>query len=152
MFSTPVSLTAAFDHSDGDEIPDGLEIELGLDPTTADSDGDLIGEPEWQPGMGRLGGALLFDGADDLIDTNATHALMFDVLDDLNQGRIVVPSDPDIAIRVGRALGTSQVNVTRMAETLSVCPALTLKAVRAAREADPGHAPVRSCRQAVRSR
>ena len=100
------------------------------------------------PGM-LVEETLISSSPDDLIDTSATHALMFDVLDDLNQGRIVVPSDPDIAIGVGRALSTPQTNVFSIAEVLSICPALTLKAVRAARAADPIRAPVHSCKRAV---
>jgi hypothetical protein len=32
------------------------------------NDGTLVGGPIWQPGAGRIGGALLFDGANDLVD------------------------------------------------------------------------------------
>jgi HD-like signal output (HDOD) protein len=88
-------------------------------------------------------------GAVDLIDANATHGLVFDVLDDLNNRRIFVPSEPDIAIRTGRALNALQTDIDRIAKTLSICPAMTLKAVRAARAADPARAAVLSCKQAV---
>jgi len=88
-------------------------------------------------------------GADGLLDSNASHPLMFDVLDDLNNGRIVVPSDQEVSIRVGRALSRLDTDLPRIAETLSICPALTLKAVRAARSADPDRRQVLSCKQAV---
>jgi hypothetical protein len=60
---------------------------------------------------------------------------MFDVLDDLNKGQIVVPSDQAIAVQIGRTLGRLGNDEERIAETLSICPALTLKAIRAARAA-----------------
>lgn len=84
----------------------------------------------------------------ELLEESAAHPLMFDVLDDLNHGRIVVPSEADIAIRVGRALRAVD-NPGQIAEALGVCPALTLKAVRAA-QADPNQfLPVQSTREAV---
>jgi HD-like signal output (HDOD) protein len=85
----------------------------------------------------------------EFIDDNASHGVMFDVLDDLNQGRIMVPSDPEVAIRVGNALGRLRSDERLMAETLSVCPAITLKIVRKARDSDPERRQIRSCRQAV---
>lgn len=84
-----------------------------------------------------------------LIDASATHALMFDVFDDLNHGRIVVPSDPQVAMRVGRALSAHDADLDRIADTLSVCPALTLKAVRTAFETERAKGLVLSSRQAV---
>jgi HD-like signal output (HDOD) protein len=88
-------------------------------------------------------------GSDGLLDSNSSHPLMFDVLDDLNNGRIIVPSDQEIAIRVGRALGRLDTDLARIAQTLSICPALTLKAVRAARAADPERKQIHSCKHAV---
>lgn len=100
------------------------------------------------PGM-LVEETLITSSPNDLIDSSATHALMFDVLNDINQGRIIVPSDPDIAIRVGRALDARGTNVFAIAQILSICPSLTLKAIRAARAADPVRAPVYSCKRAV---
>lgn len=88
-------------------------------------------------------------GGDGLLDSNASHPLMFDVLDDLNKGRIVVPSDQDIAIKIGQTLSGLEGDEVRVANTLAICPALTLKALRAARAADPERRPVLSCRRAV---
>ena len=85
----------------------------------------------------------------ELIDSNATHGLMFDVLDDLNNHRIVVPSESGIAIRIGRSLDKPPADVGRIASTLSICPSLTIKVLRAARAADPNNAPVLNCKQAV---
>jgi HD-like signal output (HDOD) protein len=84
-----------------------------------------------------------------LLDDTASHPVMFDVFYDLNHGRIVVPSDHDVAIRVGRALNPFETDLGRLARTLAVCPALTLKMVRAARSAARGAPAVRSARAAV---
>lgn len=93
--------------------------------------------------------SFLASGPNDLIDDNATHPLMFDVFDDLNHGRIVVPSDPDVAIRVGRSLVSVGDDSVRLARILSACPALTLKVARAAKVAKPGRRPIHSCKQAI---
>jgi len=85
----------------------------------------------------------------ELIDDSATHPLMFDVFDDLNHGRIVVPSDPDVAVRVGRSLLASGTNNARLAEILSICPALSLKVLRAAKAARPDRVAVHNTKQAI---
>lgn len=108
-----------------------------------------------QVGGWPIGGAMLVEETllqssdSDLIDDNASHPVMFDVLDDLNQGRIMVPSDPEVAARVGNALRRLGDDDKLITEMLSVCPALTLKTIRRARDADPERRQVRSCRQAV---
>jgi len=86
----------------------------------------------------------------ELIDDSATHPLMFDVFNDLNHGRIIVPSDPDIAIRVGRSLTAHSADIGRLARALSICPALTLKIMRAAaKAAKPGRVSIRSSKRAI---
>ncbi len=85
----------------------------------------------------------------ELIDESATHPLMFDLFNDLNHGRIVVPSDPDVAIRVGRSLEPLGTDTARLAGILSICPVLTLKLLRAAQAAHPELAPIHSGRRAV---
>ena len=86
----------------------------------------------------------------ELIDDSATHPLMFDVFNDLNHGRIVVPSDPDVAVRVGRSLTTGGNDIARLAKILAICPALTLKAIRAAKAANSKRIAIRSIKQAIR--
>ena len=86
----------------------------------------------------------------ELIDDSATHPLMFDVFNDLNHGRIVVPSDPDVAVRVGRSLTTGGNDIARLAKTLAICPALTLKAIRAAKAVNSNRIAIRSIKQAIR--
>jgi HD-like signal output (HDOD) protein len=93
--------------------------------------------------------ALAADGISDLLDDSATHPLMLDVFQDLNQGHILVPSDPQLAIRVGRSLSLLGGNPVRVADTLALCPALTLKILRAAKALDSRQAAVRSIRAAV---
>lgn len=85
----------------------------------------------------------------ELVDDNATHPLIFDVFDDLNHGRVVVPSDPEIAIRIGRALPALGNNAASLASTLTVCPALTLKILRAAMSSSPRRPRVRSAKEAI---
>jgi HD-like signal output (HDOD) protein len=85
----------------------------------------------------------------ELIDDSASHPMMFDVFYDLNRGRIVVPSDPGIAIRVGRSLGPLGTDTARLASILSICPALTLKVLRAAKAARPDRVALHSSKQAV---
>ena len=85
----------------------------------------------------------------ELIDDSATHPLMFDVFDDLNHGRVVVPSDTDIAIRVGRALHAQGSDPTGIANTLAVCPAIALKVLRAAMVSNPNRGKIRGIKEAV---
>ncbi len=91
----------------------------------------------------------LLSEPNELIDDSATHPLMFDVFNDLNHGRIAVPSDPDVAVRVGRSLTNQGTDVGRLARALSICPALTLKIMRAAKAAKPGRVNIHSGKQAV---
>lgn len=93
--------------------------------------------------------ALLGGEPSELLDDNATHPVMYDVFADFNHGRIVVPSDPDVAIRVGRSLRGVSHDAVRLAGALSACPALTLKVLRAAMQQNDGRAPVRSVSTAV---
>ena len=90
----------------------------------------------------------LVDEPNELIDASATHPLMFDLFDDINHGRIVVPSDPEIAIRVGHALADLDTGNRHLADTLSICPALTLKAMRSQMN-DNSRPPIRSALQII---
>ena len=91
----------------------------------------------------------MVDEPNELIDPSATHPLMFDLFDDLNHGRILVPSDPEIAVRVGRALSALDTGTRQLADRLSVCPALTLKAMRSVMSSEDGQAPVRNALQII---
>jgi len=85
-----------------------------------------------------------------LLDDSATHPLMFDVFHDLNEGRVAVPSDPEVAVRIGRSLAACGDNPSKMADALAACPVLTLKVLRAAKDEGPPDAPLRSIRAAVK--
>lgn len=89
------------------------------------------------------------DETSELIDDAAVHPVMFDILDDLNHSRIVVPSDARIAARVGAALGDPSQDLEHFAQVLAICPALSLKVIRTAMAVDPEAGPPRSCRQAI---
>ncbi len=93
--------------------------------------------------------ALSAGGSSELIDDLAAHPLMFDVFADLNQRRVILPSDPEISIRVGRTLHVLGSDVSRLAQTLAVCPVLTLKILRAAMASGPQRSAIRSTKQAV---
>jgi HD-like signal output (HDOD) protein len=93
--------------------------------------------------------ALNVSGSSELVDDLANHPLMFDIFEDLNQRRVILPSDPEISIRVGRTLHVLSSDVSRLAQTLAVCPVLTLKILRAAMARAPQRSAIRSTKQAV---
>lgn len=85
----------------------------------------------------------------DSADEAAMHPLMFDVLDDINRGFVLLPSEPHIAIQVGNSLRLAGNNIVRTAEILAVCPVIALKAARAAMATEAGAGGVRSMRDAI---
>ncbi|MCB1802890.1 MAG: HDOD domain-containing protein [Gammaproteobacteria bacterium] len=85
----------------------------------------------------------------ELLDDSASHPLIFDVFNDINLGRLVVPSCSDVAVRVGRALRRHADDLERFTEILTVCPALTLKTMRAARATDEAGRTPRNVREAL---
>ena len=86
----------------------------------------------------------------ELLDDSACHPLIYDVFNDINLGRVVVPSGADVAVRVGRALLRHGNDIDRFGDTLMVCPALTLKALRMAHALNPQRSGPRNVRDAVR--
>ena len=81
------------------------------------------------------------------VDTD--HPVLFDVFIDLHRDRIVVPSDPEVAIQIGRALQQLVDDPRRLASTLAICPALSLKILRAAMATGREANSIRSTRMAV---
>ena len=77
------------------------------------------------------------------------HPVLFDVFIDLHRDRIVVPSDPEVAIQIGRALQQLVDDPRRLASTLAICPALSLKVLRAAMATGREANSIRSTRMAV---
>lgn len=85
----------------------------------------------------------------ELLDDSASHPLIYDVFNDINLGRVVVPSSAEVAVRVGRALHQHTTDFDHFAATLAVCPALTLKTLRAARAQDDAARTPRNLRDAL---
>lgn len=85
----------------------------------------------------------------ELLDDTASHPLIYDVFNDMNLGRVVVPSGASIAVRTGRSLRAAGGDLQRFVDVLMLCPALTLKAMRAARNRQLVKFPIRSPRDAV---
>lgn len=92
----------------------------------------------------------LEDEPGQVADHADAHPLVSEVLDHLHHGSLIVPSDPEAAIRVGRSLDPGTANIEHLARILSVCPALSLKIVRAAMAMGEGNAPpIHSCKDAL---
>lgn len=81
----------------------------------------------------------------EVFEQDISHPLIGDVFNDLSDGRLVVPSEPEVAVRVGRALRAVSDNPNLFAEILAICPVLSVKAMRIARRSGR----VRSPREAV---
>ncbi|MDJ0741597.1 MAG: HDOD domain-containing protein [Gammaproteobacteria bacterium] len=85
----------------------------------------------------------------EFLDDSASHPLIYDVFNDINLGRVVIPSGAKIAVRVGRALQHHEDDLQRFVDSLMACPALTLKTLRAARAGSRKTRCTRSAREAV---
>lgn len=72
------------------------------------------------------------------------------LLDDLNNDSLELPSLPDVAIRIGRALEDGVSDANRIAELIQTDPVITAKLIKAANSALYGRSnPVDSCSAAV---
>ncbi|MBW9265261.1 MAG: HDOD domain-containing protein [Candidatus Thiodiazotropha sp. (ex. Lucinisca nassula)] len=72
------------------------------------------------------------------------------LLEDLNTNRLVLPSLPDVAVRVGRAMRDETTNARKLANIVQTDPAITTKLVRAANSPlYAGVTPVDSCAAAI---
>jgi HD-like signal output (HDOD) protein len=72
------------------------------------------------------------------------------LLDDLNNNCLVLPSLPDVAVRVGRAMRDETTNARKLASIVQTDPAITTKLVRAANSPlYAGVTPVDSCAAAI---
>jgi HD-like signal output (HDOD) protein len=72
------------------------------------------------------------------------------LLEDLNNNRLVLPSLPDVAVRVGRAMRDETTNARKLANIVQTDPAITTKLVRAANSPlYAGVTPVDSCAAAI---
>lgn len=72
------------------------------------------------------------------------------LLDDLEKNQLVLPSLPDVAIRVGRAMRDENTNARKLANVIQTDPAITTKLIRAANSPlYAGVTPVDSCAAAI---
>jgi HD-like signal output (HDOD) protein len=86
-----------------------------------------------------------------IVDTALAESKMTKVLlDDLKNNRLVLPSLPDVAIRVGRAMRDETTNARKLANIVQTDPAITTKLIRAANSPlYAGVTPVDSCAAAI---
>lgn len=112
---------------------------------------DLIPRHSPESKMGRLlyGYEVLEDGAwTKQIDSE--HQLTYQLYQDLKNDRLVLPSLPNVAIRVGQAIEDQASDTKRIASIIQNDPAITAKIVKAANSAFYGSSnPVHSCSDAV---
>jgi HD-like signal output (HDOD) protein len=72
------------------------------------------------------------------------------LLEDLKSDRLVLPSLPDVAVRVGRAMREENTNARKLANVIQTDPAITTKLIRAANSPlYAGVTPVDSCAAAI---
>ncbi|MGD8589184.1 MAG: HDOD domain-containing protein, partial [Chromatiales bacterium] len=72
------------------------------------------------------------------------------LLNDLDHGRLILPSLPDIAIRVGREMNEENTNARKLAYIIQTDPVITAKLIRTANSPlYAGVSPVDSCTGAV---
>ncbi|MGD8911466.1 MAG: HDOD domain-containing protein [Candidatus Thiodiazotropha sp.] len=72
------------------------------------------------------------------------------LVDDLKNNRLVLPSLPDVAIQVGRAMRDETTNARKLANIVQTDPAITTKLIRAANSPlYAGVTPVDSCAAAI---
>lgn len=63
---------------------------------------------------------------------SAENSLTESLIADLNNDQLVLPSLPDVAVRVGRAMRDENTNARKLAEIVQTDPAITTKLIRAA--------------------
>jgi HD-like signal output (HDOD) protein len=81
---------------------------------------------------------------------NAENSLTEALLADLNEDKLILPSLPDVAVRVGRAMREENTNARKLAEIVQTDPAITTKLIRAANSPlYAGVTPVDSCAAAI---
>ncbi len=79
-------------------------------------------------------------------ENNLSHAL----LQDLEQDQLILPSLPDVAVRLGRAMRDENTNARKLANVIQTDPVITAKLIRAANSPlYAGVTPVDSCAAAI---
>ncbi len=78
------------------------------------------------------------------------NSLLEALLRDLDQDQLVLPSLPDVAVRLGRAMRDENTNARKLANVIQTDPAITTKLIRAANSPlYAGVTPVDSCAAAI---
>ncbi|MCB1774638.1 MAG: HDOD domain-containing protein [Gammaproteobacteria bacterium] len=75
------------------------------------------------------------DERDDLGHMDAENRLTLQIYEDLNSDRLLLPSLPDVAIRIGEAINDENSDARKVAAVIETDPAISLKIVKAANSA-----------------
>lgn len=75
---------------------------------------------------------------DDLGHMDAENRLTLQIYEDLNSGRLLLPSLPDVAVKIGEAVNDDDTDARRIAGLIETDPAIALKIVKAANSARYG--------------
>ena len=112
---------------------------------------DLIPRNHPESKMERLlFGYEVLEGSSWARESDSEHQLTYQLYQDLKNDRLVLPSLPEVAIRVGQAIEDQSSNAKRIAGIIQNDPAITAKIVKAANSAFYGSSnPVHSCNDAV---
>ncbi len=98
----------------------------------------------------RLQGYEVAEGSLNELGVNREYVLTQNLLNALEHGQLVLPSLPDVAIRVGRAINDQTSDAQTIAKIVQADPAITAKLIGAANSAYYGGSdPVESCSDAV---
>lgn len=87
---------------------------------------------------------------DDLSEMNTENQITFRLFEDLNENKLMLPSLPDIAIRVGQAVSAENSDARKVAMMIETDLAMTAKLIKASNSAFYGsHTPVNTLPEAV---
>jgi HD-like signal output (HDOD) protein len=99
---------------------------------------------------GGTTGIIVEDGVQEPKKINLENRLTQRLYSDLKQDKLILPSLPEVAVRVGRAVKDQNSNANSVARIIQVDPAITAKIVKAANSAFYGNMkPVNSCNEAI---
>jgi HD-like signal output (HDOD) protein len=95
-------------------------------------------------------GSYLVSGDEEIEESEFEHQLVQQCLSDLENDKLVLPSLPDVAIRIGRALRDEVTDAHQIAEIIQTDPVIAAKLIKAANSAlYAGRSPVETCTAAV---
>ncbi len=94
-------------------------------------------------------GALQFSAADTAIDDDA-HPVIREIREDLRRNHFSLPSLPEIALRIRKAIEGNSASVGQIAKIVSADPVITAKLIKAANSAFyHGRDPIETCQAAI---